>query len=53
MNYLKNIIRVLRLDKLFTTDILELAGFYMTVAFHIIMFAFIIWLFKWFLFISC
>ena len=53
MSRLRAILHTLRIDKLFTTDLLELGGLYLTIAFHIIMMAFIVWLFKWFLFVSC
>ena len=53
MSYLRAIIASLRIDKLFTTDLLQLGALYLTLAFHIVMIAFIVWLWKWFLFISC
>ena len=53
MSRLRAILHTLRIDKLFTMDIVELAGFYIIIAFHIIMLAFIVWLFKWFLYVSC
>ena len=53
MSKIRAIFNALRIDKLFTMDIVELAGFYIIIAFHIIMLAFIVWLFKWFLYVSC
>ena len=53
MSKLRALINTLRVDKLFTMDILELGAFYLTVAFHIVMIAFTVWLFKWFLYVSC
>ena len=53
MSKIRAIINVLRLDKLLTMDILELGAMYLTLAFHLVMIAFIVWLFKWFLYVSC
>ena len=53
MSKIRAIINVLRLDKLLTMDILELGAMYLTLAFHIVMLAFTVWLFKWFLYVSC
>ena len=53
MSKIRAIFSVLRLDKVLKMDILELAAMYLTLAFHIIMMAFIVWVFKWFLYVSC
>ena len=53
MSKIRAILNVLKIDKLLSMDILELGAFYLTVAFHIVMVAFLVWLFKWFLFVSC
>ena len=41
------------LKKLITLDVLELVSFYLNIAAHIVMLAFIVWLFKWFLYVTC
>ena len=53
MSKIRAILNVLKIDKLLTMDILELGAMYLTVAFHLVMIAFIVWLFKWFLYVSC
>ena len=52
MSKIRAIINVFKLDKLLTMDILELGAMYLTIAFHIVMIAFIVWLFKWFMYVS-
>ena len=47
MSYLRAIFTSFRLDKLLLMDILDLSKFYLTIAYHIIMIAFIVWLIKW------
>ena len=49
---IRAIITTLRLDKLVSSEPLEVISFYMMIALNIIMMAFIVWIFKWFLFIS-
>ena len=49
---IRAIITTLRLDKLVSEDPLTVISFYMMIALNIIMMAFIVWIFKWFLFIS-
>ncbi len=55
MSKARAIMEALRIDKLSSVwikwDILELAAMYLLLAFHIVMIACIIYLFKWFMFV--
>jgi hypothetical protein len=51
MSKIRAIITTLRVDKLVAMDVLDLVKFYLTIAFHLVMLAFIVFVFKWFLFI--
>ena len=51
MSKIRAILTTLRIDKLVAMDILDLAKFYLTVVFHLVMLAFLVFVFKWFLFV--
>ena len=56
MSKIRAIVTALRLDKLtnlITKDPLEIISYYLMIALNILMMAFIVWLFKWFLYVSC
>ena len=47
MSYLKRVSDVLRLDKLFTADIITVMSYYVMIVVNIIMITFIVYLFNW------
>ena len=53
MSKIRAVVNILRLDKLVSNDPLTIISFYLMIALNLIMMAFIVWLFKWFLYVSC